>query len=119
MRGLSKENYVSDVVIQRAVERTLMNLIQSCIDLARHVRATEELSSGGTSKEEIQALGEAGIISGETQQKLEEAVGFRNVLAHRYGDIDHDVVYDVLHEDLHWFERFQREVAQWLRQREP
>lgn len=30
-----------------------------------------------------------------------------------------DVVYDVLHEDLHWFERFQREVAQWLRQREP
>lgn len=118
MRGLSKEKYVADVVLQRAVERTLMNLIQSCIDLAQHIRTAEDLTSGGTSKEESQALGEAGIVSRETQQKLEEAVGFRNVLAHRYGDLDHDVVYDVLHEDLHWFERFQREVAQWLREGE-
>jgi uncharacterized protein YutE (UPF0331/DUF86 family) len=117
MRGLSKEEYVSDVVIQRAVERTLMNLIQSCIDLAQHVRAANGLSSGGTAKEEIQVLGELGIISRDTQQKIEEAVGFRNVLAHRYGEVDHDVVYEVLHEDLNWFERFQREVARWLRDR--
>jgi uncharacterized protein YutE (UPF0331/DUF86 family) len=118
MRGLSKEEYVSDIVIQRAVERTLMSLIQSCIDLAQHVRAANGLSSGGTAKEEIQTLGELGIISRDTQQKIEEAVGFRNVLAHRYGEVDHDVVYDVLHEDLHWFERFQQEVAQWLRDRQ-
>ena len=114
MGGLSKEKYISDVVIQRAVERTLMNLIQSCIDLAQHVRAANGLSSGGTAKVEIQALGELGIIAPDTQRRIEEAVGFRNVLAHRYGEVDHDVVYEVLHEDLHWFKRFQREVAQWL-----
>ncbi|MFC7079171.1 HepT-like ribonuclease domain-containing protein [Halorussus caseinilyticus] len=34
MRGLSKAEYVDDMVTQRAVERTLMNLIQACIDLA-------------------------------------------------------------------------------------
>ena len=101
MRGLSKAEYVEDVVLQRAVERTLMNLIQSCIDLAQHVRAANGLSSGGTAKGEIQALGELEIISHETQQKIEEAVGFRNVLAHRYGEVEHGVVYDVLHEDLH------------------
>ena len=41
MRGIPKEEYVSDVVLQRAVERTLMNLIQSCIDLTQHVRAAK------------------------------------------------------------------------------
>lgn len=117
MRGIPKEEYVSDVVLQRAVERTLMNLIQSCIDLAQHVRAANGISAGGTAKDEIQALGELEIISRDTQQKIEEAVGFRNVLAHRYGEVDHDVVYEVLHEDLHWFKRFQQEVAQWLRDR--
>lgn len=116
MRGLSKDRYVSDIVIQRAVERTLLNLIQSCIDLAQHIRATESIGNAETSKEEIEALGEAGVISRETQARLEEAVGFRNVLAHRYGDVDHDIVYEVLHEDLHWFGRFQQEVAQWLRE---
>lgn len=42
-----------------------------------------------------------------------------NVLAHRYGDIDHEVVYDVLRNDLRWFERFQQELAQWFQQLEP
>ena len=116
MRGLSKAEYVDDMVTQRAVERTLMNLIQACIDLAQHVRSTENLSPSGTAKQEIQALGEADIISNETQAKLEEAVGFRNILAHRYGDVDHDVVYDVLHDDLEWFTRFQQELAQWFQQ---
>jgi uncharacterized protein YutE (UPF0331/DUF86 family) len=118
MRGLSKAEYVDDMVTQRAVERTLMNLIQACIDLAQHVRSTENLSPSGTAKQEIQALVEADIISNETQAKLEEAVGFRNILAHRYGDVDHDVVYDVLHDDLEWFTRFQQELAQWFQQLE-
>lgn len=117
MRGLSRDQYLDDVVTQRAVERTLMNLVQACIDIAQHVRASEDLSPSGTAKQEIEALGNADIITEDTQHKLEEAVGFRNVLAHRYGDVDHEIVYDVLHEDLHWFERFQQEVAQWFQQK--
>ncbi|AUX08402.1 hypothetical protein AArcSl_0756 [Halalkaliarchaeum desulfuricum] len=94
-----------------------MNLIQSCIDLAQHIRAAENLAPDGTSKQAFESLGDAGIISRETQEKLAEAAGFRNVLAHRYGDVDHDLVYDVLHNDLHWFERFQQEIAQWIQRR--
>ncbi|MDS0297531.1 DUF86 domain-containing protein [Halogeometricum sp. S1BR25-6] len=116
MRGMSKEEYVKDVVMQRAVERTLMNLVQACIDLAQHIRSEEDLSPSGTAKQEMQALGNADILSPETQGRMEEAIGFRNILAHRYGDIDHDVVYDVLHNDLHWFEQFQQELAQWFQQ---
>lgn len=69
-----------------------MNAIQSCIDLASHIRASEALGPAETSREEIETLVEAGIISAETGSKLSEAVGFRNHLAHRYGDIDHDLV---------------------------
>lgn len=116
IRGMSKEDYVEDMVTQRAVERTLMNLVQACIDLAQHIRSAEDLSPTGTAKQEMQALGNADIISRETQEKMEEAIGFRNILAHRYGDIDHEVVYDVLHDDLRWFEQFQQELARWFQQ---
>jgi uncharacterized protein YutE (UPF0331/DUF86 family) len=116
IRGMSKEEYVEDMVTQRAVERTLMNLVQACIDLAQHIRSAEDLSPTETAKQEMQALGNADIISRETQEKMEEAIGFRNILAHRYGDIDHEVVYDVLHDDLRWFEQFQQEIARWLQQ---
>jgi uncharacterized protein YutE (UPF0331/DUF86 family) len=90
-------------------------VIQACTDLAQHIRATEDLSPSGTAKEEIEALGNAGILREETVTKLQEAVGFRNILIHRYGVVDHDVVYDVLSEDIHWFEQVQQEVAQWMR----
>jgi uncharacterized protein YutE (UPF0331/DUF86 family) len=116
MRGLSKEEYVEDMVTQRAVERTLMNLIQACIDLAQHIRSAEDLLPTGTAKQEIQALGDADILSLETMEKMQEATGFRNILAHRYGDIDHEVVYDVLHNDLYWFERYQQELARWVQE---
>ncbi|ADD03725.1 DUF86 family protein [Natrialba magadii ATCC 43099] len=113
----SRTEYLEDVVLQRAVERSLMNAIQSCIDLASHIRASENLGTAETSREEIEALVEADIIAAETGSKLAEAVGFRNHLAHRYGDIDHDLVYDVLQEDLEWFDRFQQEVATWFQTR--
>jgi uncharacterized protein YutE (UPF0331/DUF86 family) len=47
---------------------------------------------------------------------MQEATGFRNILAHRYGDIDHEVVYDVLHNDLYWFERYQQELTRWVQE---
>lgn len=115
MRDVSKAAYLDDIVLQRAVERSLMNAIQSCIDLASHIRAAEDIGAAETSREEIEALVEADIISAETGSKLAEAVGFRNHLAHRYGDVDHDLVYDVLQEDLEWIDRFQQEIATWFR----
>lgn len=94
-----------------------MNAIQSCIDLASHIRSAESLGTAETSREEIATLVAADILSAETGTKLMDAVGFRNHLAHRYGDVDHDIVYDVLHEELEWIERFQQEIAVWFRDR--
>ena len=85
MQGLSKREYGDDMVTRRAVERTFVNLIQACIDLAKHIRSTESLSPSGTSKREIKALESAEIVSSETREHIEEAVGFRNLLTHRYG----------------------------------
>ncbi|WP_241175490.1 DUF86 domain-containing protein [Natronolimnobius sp. AArcel1] len=115
MQDVSKATYLDDIVLQRAVERSLMNAIQSCIDLASHIRAAEGLGNTETSREEIEALVDAEIISTETGSKLADAVGFRNHLAHLYGDVDHDLVYDVLQDDLEWIDRFQQEIAAWFR----
>ncbi|WP_254864747.1 type VII toxin-antitoxin system HepT family RNase toxin [Halovivax gelatinilyticus] len=117
IRGVSREEYLDDVIRQRAVERSLMNAIQSCIDLAAHIRASESLGHVETAREEIESLVDAGIVSDETGSKITEATGFRNHLAHRYGDVDHDIVYDVLYEDLEWIDRFQQEIAVWYRAR--
>ena len=118
MRGISIEAYENDVMRRRAVERTFMNLIQACIDLSRHIRRGLDRDPQESAKDEIVAIGDAGIISENVEAKMAEAVGFRNVLAHQYGDINDKTVYDILHNDLHWFERFQQQIAQWLQEQD-
>jgi len=76
MRGISKTDYVDDVVVQRAVERTFMNLIQSCIDLSQHIRASEGLLPKWNGKNEIESLGNAGILPHDVQNRWKKPSGF-------------------------------------------
>jgi len=43
--------------------------------------------------------------------------GFRNILVHRYGDIDDRIVYEMATERLGDFEAFKKEVLEALRER--
>ena len=44
-------------------------------------------------------------------------MGFRKVLAHEYGDIDPEQVYQYLREELGLSEEFTRQVAEWFEAR--
>ena len=63
----------------------------------------------------FRTLGELDVLSAETSDRMRSAAGFRNVLAHNYGDdIDDEVVYDHLQTELRWFVTFLREVRDAL-----
>jgi uncharacterized protein YutE (UPF0331/DUF86 family) len=93
------------------------NAIQACADLAKHVAATDFDFDGDTSREAIRILGREGVIDEETADALVAAVGFRNVLAHQYGNVDYDEVYENLQTGLDVYDAFSRQVAQWIRER--
>jgi uncharacterized protein YutE (UPF0331/DUF86 family) len=117
-QALSREAFLADVTEQRAVERMFENVIQACVDLSKHV-ATEDFDYGGDeSKEAVMFLANNAVISDETASTLTDAVGFRNILAHEYGDIRHGQVYNYLQEELGLYEDFSREIARWFRESE-
>jgi uncharacterized protein YutE (UPF0331/DUF86 family) len=115
-RSLSRETFLADTTQQRAVERMFENAIQACADLARHVASTDFDFDGDTSKEAIRILGREAVIDVETTETLVAAVGFRNVLAHQYGEVDYDEVYENLQTGLDVYDTFSRQVAQWARE---
>ena len=51
-------------------------------------------------------LGENGVIAHELANKLARAVGLRNRLVYGYTDIDHEILYSVLQNDLADLEAF-------------
>ena len=112
---ITRERLHSNTTEQRAIERMFENVIQSCADLAKHIASRDFGFDGTRPKEAIRVLEREGVLQEETAETMIEAVGFRNVLAHQYGSIDYDLVYDQLESGLNVFDEFSKQVANWHR----
>ena len=104
--------YLEDDRTQRVVERLFNTLINTCIDLAAHVRASEDLSDTGSAAGDMQTLTEAGVLPGSLGERMIEMTGFRNALTHDYEAIRQPEVYRQL-QDLAHFERFAAAIAEY------
>lgn len=117
-RSLSRAEFLEETTEQRAVERMFENAIQACSDLAQHVATQAFGYDGDTSKEAVRVLGREDVLDEETVDTLVTAIGFRNVLAHEYGQVDAEQVYETLQAGLGVYESFSRQVARWVRERD-
>jgi uncharacterized protein YutE (UPF0331/DUF86 family) len=113
-KKFTKERIQSDTDIKGAVERYLYLEAQAVIDLAEAVIAHGDFRKPSTMSEAFYILNEEKIISGRLTQKMVRMVGFRNVLAHDYEDIDYDIVHNVLQKGLSDIEVFLKVIAKKL-----
>jgi uncharacterized protein YutE (UPF0331/DUF86 family) len=113
---LSRSEFLSSTTEQRAVERMFENVIQACSDLAQHAATREFGFDGTTSKEAVRVLHREGVLDESTADTLVAAIGFRNVLAHEYGHVDHEEVYHTLQTGLSVYDAFSQQLAQWIRE---
>ncbi len=54
------------------------------------------------------------ILSKEVAEKLKDMKGFRNILIHRYADVDDEQVYLYLTACLNDFDEFEKEVKTYM-----
>jgi len=111
---LSRREFLSSTTEQRAVERMFENAIQACSDLAQHIATHEFGFEGTTSKEAIRVLHREGVLDESTADTLVAAIGFRNVLAHEYGHVDYEEVYETLQTGLAVYDTYSQQIAQWV-----
>jgi len=110
----SREQIEKDVDIKGMVERYLYLLAQSAIDLAEAILSLKNLRKPTTFSETFIILEEAKIIDGTLAEKMIKMVGFRNILAHDYAEINYDIVYDVLQNKLSDIEEFIQQIKDKL-----
>jgi uncharacterized protein YutE (UPF0331/DUF86 family) len=95
-----------DLDIRGAFERYIYLAIQSTIDLAEAVISYKDFRKPSTMSEAFCILNEEGIISSDLKTKMSKMVGFRNLIAHDYDEINYEIAYSILQEsisDIHEF----------------
>jgi len=84
----------------------LQRAIQSAIDLATHIIASEGLGLSDTIKDNFKLLKNAGILNEDLTKRMESMVGFRNIAIHDYQTIDKDILKSILVKNLRDLEDF-------------
>ncbi|HEX4961305.1 MAG TPA: DUF86 domain-containing protein [Thermoanaerobaculia bacterium] len=97
LRTLARpEEMKQDVREERFIEHTLQIAIQAALDVAAHIVADESLGEPRTNRDLFDLLERHGWLSGELANELRQMVGFRNVLVHGYGDVDLEIVEEIV-----------------------
>jgi uncharacterized protein YutE (UPF0331/DUF86 family) len=107
--------YSSSVEKRRACERLLQISIESVLDIC-HILVTG-LKLGVPSDEDdvFYKMKKEKIIDPELHELLQGMKGFRNILVHKYGTVDDELVFEMLTERLSDFERFKKSILDYLK----
>jgi len=114
VRADSFGTFEGDIRTQWLVERGLERCIQNVLDVSGHVLA----ALGGPVPDDyasvILELGKRGILPPEFASEIARMAGFRNILVHRYIEVDTKLVFDALQTRLDDFRAFARHIVSFL-----
>ncbi len=97
---------LDDLDVQDIFVLNLQRAIQSAIDLATHVVASEGLGIPDTVRGNFVLLENARIITKTLSRKMQLMVGFRNIAIHNYQALDTEILKAILAEHLKDLEQF-------------
>ena len=90
--------------------------IETCINIANHIIASERLRAPKDYKDSFKVLNEAGILPDDFTRTMRELAGLRNLLVHLYWDVDDQMVYEGIRSELRDFETFVEFIVAYLEQ---
>jgi uncharacterized protein YutE (UPF0331/DUF86 family) len=113
-RHTAWEAFQADLSRRWIVERGLIAAAATIFDVADHILAGHFGLYAETYEESLELLRERAVISEELYQQVRGLGGFRNILIHRYLDIDPREVYENFTKALEVFPAFAQEILAWL-----
>lgn len=94
------ESYRNSFRDRASCERYFEKIVVACVELGYFIIKYKKLELPTKDKELFVILEKSKIISPVLSKKLIEAKGMRNILAHEYGKVNDQMVYESVHEEI-------------------
>jgi uncharacterized protein YutE (UPF0331/DUF86 family) len=114
LQAYSLEEFLSDPEHYGSAERFLHLTIEAFLDIGNHIIADDGLGVVNWYSDIPKIFRENSLISDQLSDKWTRMIGFRNTLVHEYIDIDRNIVFEVLQNDLVDFEALRKMFAGFL-----
>ncbi len=114
IRSQGYESFAGSFRDIQAAKHSLQEAIESCLDIGSHIIAEKGFRRPEDYREIFRVLEEEGIIDNVLSAKLQAMAQFRNLLVHRYGQIDVKRVYIIMSDDLKDFQDFVKAILKYI-----
>ena len=111
LRGLDKVTAArleEDFFLKKGIERALQVCVEAVIDTAHRIVSLADKPPCSTAGKALDAIESLGVI--DKASSYTPMVQFRNIVVHRYGSVDNEIIVGILDRHLDDFDRFMNEV---------
>lgn len=108
--GVDVEAFKIDLDRQESVLFNLQMAIQNCIDIAAHIVSEEGYGVPGSSNELFYFLEENDFLGKRLTEKMVQAIGLRNLIAHEYGTIDLEQIHRISKENINDLDAYIKSI---------
>ena len=106
-----RDDLLADDDLLAAVKYRFIIAIGVCIDVGRHVIASEGLRAPLDYADVFVVLADASLLDGSTATDLRDTARFRDLLVHGYARVDDTRVVDILHDRVDDLAAFRTALA--------
>jgi len=115
IKRLSLEQFLESYRDVQAAKYSLLEIVEACIDIANYIISVRGFRRAEEYSEMFKVLKEEGVIGKGLATKLEDMARFRNLLVHRYGEVDNRRVLEIIKYNLKDIREFEREIVEFVR----
>ena len=115
IKFLSADQFVESYKDVQAAKYSLLEIIEACIDIANYIISVKGFRRAEEYSDMFKVLKEEGVIEKELAVKLEDMARLRNLLVHRYGEIDNRRVLEIIKHNIKDIEEFQKEIEEFIK----
>ncbi|MFQ5674559.1 MAG: DUF86 domain-containing protein [bacterium] len=115
LQGRSNKDLKKDVIFCWSVEHGLQIAIQNMIDIGAHILSSDLKNEWDDYTEVIDKMGRHKMLPAQFARKIRGFASIRNVIVHRYLDLNLDVIHDVLENHLDDFREFITHIEKYLK----
>jgi uncharacterized protein YutE (UPF0331/DUF86 family) len=111
---LNLDEFLIDNYKKRGAERLLEITIQAALDINNHLLKEHFRVAKQTNSDGFIEMGQLGALTPALSQEINQSGSFRNRLAHRYDQVDPELVFQFIPKSISQFSQYVEQVSNFL-----
>jgi len=112
---ISLEEFLKDKDAKDIVCHNLFIVLQNIIDICSHIISDGNMEEPAYVSQMAEILSREKVIRKELERPLKNMMGFRNIIAHQYGDLDFNTVHVIVQNDLPDIYAFLEDIIEYAK----